>query len=238
VNFPFVFSNIPAALAYVVYISQLIRYSRACDSYYDLLDVLLLLTRKLLNQDFQVAKLKWRLRQLYCRHHDLVHAEYLGHKWQLVCSVSRNHSPVLSSLINYHRICNKSYTTVATCGAETAYPSGTNEFTPGGVRVARSLVFCVMFCRSEMFVLFVLSVLLQFTAFDHHFGIFKLIVLLLISQVNQTIWECFIFKTTICFTLRNFQAHRSTCWFLPQLLPYHYNAKLHVLIFKKRHGEV
>jgi hypothetical protein len=58
VNFPFVFSNIPAALAYVVYISQLIRYSRACDSYYDLLDVLLLLTRKLLNQDFQVAKLK------------------------------------------------------------------------------------------------------------------------------------------------------------------------------------
>ena len=30
VNFPFICSNIPAAPAYAVYISQLIRYSRAC----------------------------------------------------------------------------------------------------------------------------------------------------------------------------------------------------------------
>jgi hypothetical protein len=30
VNFPFIRSNIPAAPAYGVYISQLIRYSRAC----------------------------------------------------------------------------------------------------------------------------------------------------------------------------------------------------------------
>jgi hypothetical protein len=46
-----------------------------------------------------------------------------------------------------------------------------------GVRVARSLVFYVMFCRS-MFVLFllaiVLSVLLRFTFSDYPFGIFKL----------------------------------------------------------------
>jgi hypothetical protein len=33
VNFPFIFSNIPAAPAYGVNISQLIRYSRACGSY-------------------------------------------------------------------------------------------------------------------------------------------------------------------------------------------------------------
>ena len=33
VNFPFICSNIPAALAYGVYISQMIRYSRACGSY-------------------------------------------------------------------------------------------------------------------------------------------------------------------------------------------------------------
>jgi hypothetical protein len=33
VNFPFICSNIPAAPAYGVYISQLIRYSRACGSY-------------------------------------------------------------------------------------------------------------------------------------------------------------------------------------------------------------
>jgi hypothetical protein len=33
VNFPFICSNIPAASAYGVYISQLIQYSRACGSY-------------------------------------------------------------------------------------------------------------------------------------------------------------------------------------------------------------
>ena len=35
VNFPFICSNIPAAPAYGVYISQLIRYSKACGSYQD-----------------------------------------------------------------------------------------------------------------------------------------------------------------------------------------------------------
>ena len=38
VNFPCMCSNIPAASAYGVYISQLIRYSRACGSYQDFLD--------------------------------------------------------------------------------------------------------------------------------------------------------------------------------------------------------
>jgi hypothetical protein len=52
VNFPFICSNIRAAPAYGVYIFQLIRYSRACDSYQDFLDRGLLLTRKLLNQWF------------------------------------------------------------------------------------------------------------------------------------------------------------------------------------------
>jgi len=50
VNFPFICSNIPAAPAYGVYISQLIRYSRTCGSYLDFLDRELLLTRKILNQ--------------------------------------------------------------------------------------------------------------------------------------------------------------------------------------------
>jgi hypothetical protein len=48
-NFPFICSNIPAAPAYGVYISQLIRYSRACGSYHNFFDRGLLLTRKLLN---------------------------------------------------------------------------------------------------------------------------------------------------------------------------------------------
>ena len=46
VNFPFIYSNIPAAPAYGVYISQMIRYSRACGSYQDFLDRGLLLGRR------------------------------------------------------------------------------------------------------------------------------------------------------------------------------------------------
>jgi hypothetical protein len=50
VNFPFIYSNIPAAPAYGVYISQLIRCSRACGSYQDFLDrgFLLLMTSNIL----------------------------------------------------------------------------------------------------------------------------------------------------------------------------------------------
>jgi hypothetical protein len=52
VNFSFICSNIPETPAYGVYISQLIRYYRACGSYQDFLDRGLLLTRNLLNQGF------------------------------------------------------------------------------------------------------------------------------------------------------------------------------------------
>jgi hypothetical protein len=58
VNFSFICSNIPAVPAYGVYISQMIRYSRACGSYQDFRDRGLLLTRKLLNQGFLLVKLK------------------------------------------------------------------------------------------------------------------------------------------------------------------------------------
>ena len=66
VNFPFICSNIPVAPAYGVYVSHLIRYSRACGSYQDYLD------RGLLNQGFHLVKLKSSDRKFYCRHHDLV----------------------------------------------------------------------------------------------------------------------------------------------------------------------
>ena len=54
------------------YISQLIRYSKACGSYQDFLDRGFLLTRKLLNQGFLLVKLKSSLRKFYSCHHDLV----------------------------------------------------------------------------------------------------------------------------------------------------------------------
>jgi len=44
--------SLTVAPVYGVYISQLIQYSRACDSYQDFLDRGLLLTMKLLNQGF------------------------------------------------------------------------------------------------------------------------------------------------------------------------------------------
>jgi hypothetical protein len=77
------------------------------------------------------------------------------------------------------RVCNYSNTTGdSTSGAETAYPYGTHEFTSvfRGVRVIRSLVLRVMFCRSLFVPLhfaIVLSVL-RFTNSDFPFGIFKL----------------------------------------------------------------
>jgi hypothetical protein len=74
VNFPFICSNIPAAPAYgvYIYISQMIRYARACGSYQDFIDRGLLLTRKLLNKGFLLVKLKLLLRKFYGRHHVLV----------------------------------------------------------------------------------------------------------------------------------------------------------------------
>ena len=72
VNFPFICSNIQAVPAYGVYISQLIRYSRACGSYHDFRERGLLLTMKLLWQGILVVKWKSSLRKIYGRHHDLV----------------------------------------------------------------------------------------------------------------------------------------------------------------------
>ena len=84
--------------------------------------------------------------------------QYMCHKWPRihVCSVCRNHNAVFSSFITYHRVCNKSSTTGATCGAETAYHSGAPEFTPGfsWVHVARSLVFCVVYLNVTHFLHF------------------------------------------------------------------------------------
>ena len=92
VNFPFICSNIPTTPVYGVYISQLIRYSRACGSYQDFLDRGLLLTRKLLNhwlsgshhcESFTVVATNW-----------VTVTEYLS-KMTTDSSVCSNHNPVL-----------------------------------------------------------------------------------------------------------------------------------------------
>ena len=72
VNFPFLSSNIPSAPAYGVYVSQLIRYARACSNYQDFMECGKMLTAKLLSQRYQKTKLVAILKKLYGRHHDLV----------------------------------------------------------------------------------------------------------------------------------------------------------------------
>ena len=72
VNFPFLSSNIPSAPAYGVYVSQLIRYARACSNYQDFMERGKVLTTKLLSQGYQKTKLVATLKKFYGRHHDLV----------------------------------------------------------------------------------------------------------------------------------------------------------------------
>ena len=72
VNFPFICSNIPESPAYGVYISQLIRYARACSSYGDFIDRGRLLTKKLVDQGYTLEKLKIYFRKFYGRYNDLL----------------------------------------------------------------------------------------------------------------------------------------------------------------------
>jgi hypothetical protein len=58
VNFPFLFSNIPFSPAYGVYVSQLIRYARACFAYEDFSKRGRLLINKLMLQGYDESRLK------------------------------------------------------------------------------------------------------------------------------------------------------------------------------------
>ena len=73
VNFPYICSNIPESAAYGVYISQLVRYARACYSYGDFIDRGRLLTKKLVDQGYTLEKLKIYFLKFYGRYNDLVH---------------------------------------------------------------------------------------------------------------------------------------------------------------------
>jgi hypothetical protein len=175
-NFPFICSNIPAAPAYGVYISQLIRYFRACGSYQDFLDRGLLLTRKLLNQGFLLVKLKssnftvatmtW-----------LTVMEYLCYKWPRICSTSRSfhHSRIITGFVT--RLTRRVTLVEQELLIPPEYLSSPSVLS--GIRVTRSLVLCVYFVDPFVFFLLaiVLSVLLRYTDSDYPFGIFKLFTL-------------------------------------------------------------
>ena len=70
-NFPFPSSNIPSSPAYGVFISQLIRYARACSSYECFILRAMRLSNKLLGQEYVKERLKSSLRKFYGRYGDL-----------------------------------------------------------------------------------------------------------------------------------------------------------------------
>ena len=70
-NFPFLSSNIPSPPAYGVFISQLIRYVRACSSYECFILMVLRLSNKLLGQGYVGERLTSSLRKFYGRYGDL-----------------------------------------------------------------------------------------------------------------------------------------------------------------------
>ena len=71
-NFPFLSSNIPSSPVYAVFISQLIRYARACSSYECFILRAALLSSKHLRQGYVMERLKSSLRKFYGRYGDLI----------------------------------------------------------------------------------------------------------------------------------------------------------------------
>ena len=71
-NFPFLSSNISTSPAYGVFISQLIRYARACSSYGCFILRTTRLSNKLLEQGYVKERLKSSLRKFYGRYGDLI----------------------------------------------------------------------------------------------------------------------------------------------------------------------
>ena len=71
-TFPFMSRNIPTSPAYGVFISQLIRYTRACSSYGCFILRATRLSNKLLEQGYVKERLKSSLRKFYGRCGDLI----------------------------------------------------------------------------------------------------------------------------------------------------------------------
>jgi hypothetical protein len=72
INFPNMFSNIPASPTYGVYISQLIRYPRASSNYSEFLKPYLHLRNRLLDQGYNKIRLIRTLKRFIFRYQDLV----------------------------------------------------------------------------------------------------------------------------------------------------------------------
>ncbi|MGH5019796.1 hypothetical protein ACRFGX_28735, partial [Klebsiella pneumoniae] len=71
VNFPFLDGDVPRTTSYGVYISQLVRFSRACKHVEDFNERNLCITEKLLNQGYRYHKLRKTFCKFFRRYPDL-----------------------------------------------------------------------------------------------------------------------------------------------------------------------
>jgi hypothetical protein len=101
--------------------------------------------------------------------------------------------------MTYHQVCNKSNMTGVTSGAVTATLLHTwvNPLVFSGFRVARSLVYCIMFCRSLFVLLAIALFVLWFTCSDYPFS-FCLFVYLMVcnttfNNISVTSWRSVLF---------------------------------------------
>ena len=122
-------------------------------SYDDFLDIILLLTKKLLSQGFLGVKFESPLRKLKVTTMIWLTAmEYLFNKRPQICFACRNHNTVLYSFMTFYRVFNKSdmkEQELFTIPGRLSSPPCFNK-----VHVPRSLVLCVMFCWSLIVLLF------------------------------------------------------------------------------------
>jgi hypothetical protein len=88
VNFPFLDGNIPKGPSYGIYISQLVRYARACSCIKDFNDRNLILTKKLLKQGFLYHNLRGKFAKFHSKYGDLISKYNVSLKWHLTNGIS------------------------------------------------------------------------------------------------------------------------------------------------------
>ena len=99
INFPFLSSNIPTSPVYGVFISQLIRYARACSSYGCFILRATRLSHKLLEQGYVKEHLKSSLRKFYGRYGDLIKQYEVSLSQMTFCDLTiYNDNPLLIRL--------------------------------------------------------------------------------------------------------------------------------------------
>ena len=116
-----------------------------------------------------------------------------------MCSICCKHFQVLSSFITYHRVCNWSNMTSATCGAGTAYPFGAPEFIPSFQWGLSSLIFSFL-CSVLQIVVSFFFCSLCCLSFDLQIHLQTLLIYQL-SHVNVLVYFVDI-NTTVCCKIR------------------------------------